>query len=514
MQQKSAIRYTTLLHCALYLYCVAVLLLYFAIGDNRLVNIYTVTLDVAMVAALSLMVAVPHKRSAEVRVAFASFAALFMLPGVPGYMLYPVNFPFGGMDWARVAVDDVNRALVFIVFGILAALGGFIAGSYVAAFVPRAERATPAPISARRLALIGIAFVALELYVGIRFSRFSTDVSTEEGAFYLMRLFSSDAVLIVCLVLLAYRWTLLRRSERMTLIATAILIVVHKTLVGSRAGLFVLLMLFFVIMLDRFGDFRLSRRAVTIVFVAAAGTLIAFPVATIVRDYWLLSSRVSYRLSLAEFWRDRAAGEGGHDPTPLLRSFFARLNGLDPVATIATGHSRDYEQYVSLTNDVKSFINIITPGTPFPEALERSKTFAIVYRGYPEVYLQNTYVTWMWTIWGDCYGLFGFSGGLLWMLFLCALFSAGFAVLARIRLRGSTYVRVSYLFFTYTFVTSFGLDTFAADMVYYLLPLFVVLALAGEFTSYMFLPFRYLSTGGAYLARHVTGRVRLRIVPR
>jgi hypothetical protein len=484
-------RYTHVLHLSFYLYTIVVVALYIAFGGTELVNAQTVALSVIMVGAFSLALLVPCRRSMELRVAFVTFSALFLCPAVPSYILYPRFFPFGGdNEYPRVKVHDVNFALVLVILGTIVATAAFSFGSHIGSFVPRTKRMIPPSISIGRLVAVGLLFAGLELFIGIRYSRFSTELEGQEGGlFFLTRLFSSDAFTIVALILVAYQWRQLTRLSRLLLVGTILIIVVHRTLSGARSSVLVVLMLSLVIMLDRHGDFRVSWRALKIVIAAALSMILVFPLATIARDYWAYASGAGKFVSPSAFVRQIDKGR----PRQTIDYFYtvaARLNGLDPIATIVAGHGNDVKKYVNLRNDVESFINIIVPGTPFPAAIEMSKTFLIIYRGYPERYLEQRYVTSMWMLWGDCYAMFGFVGGLVWMFFICAIFAAGFALLVRSRFQGSVFFRDLYLFFTYSLVVSFGLDTFGATAVYYLIPVVVVLAICGVFNRYLSWPFQ------------------------
>lgn len=476
-------RYSRVLASVMGVYAVVVVCAYVAYGDNALVNGWTVALAIVMATVFACVLLTTPARSADLEIMFVSTAALYLCPPVVLYLAAPAWFPFGNFDgFVRLGVDDVNRALLFVNVGTLVAVAGMRLAALVMSPRPRRERSVPKLVSVRGLIVLGVTYMAIELFIGFRFHRFSTDIGDSQGPYIsLIRLISFGSVSFIGVVVGMYHWRELKLGQRAALVGSVPVVVAYWTLGGSRQAFLTLLVLCLAISLDRFGDFKISRRAFVIVFLGGIASVMAYPVATTIREYWNYSERGGHYLSWAEF---KAAEEemGNAVRTSGLPFLIgSRLNGLDPIAVIAAGHSTDKARYVSVKNDIESFINIVVPGTPFPEARERSKTFLIVYRGYPKEYLDQFYVTSMWTLWGDSYALFGFYGGLVWMFVLSAGVTMAFSIVSRRARPTSGYFRLLFLNMIYYLTLSFGLDTVGATAVYLAIPLTLTLLALGAF---------------------------------
>jgi hypothetical protein len=119
----------------------------------------------------------------------------------------------------------------------------------------------------------------------------------------------------------------------------------------------------------------------------------------------------------------------------------------------------------------------MTPGTPFPESYEASKTFLVIYRNYPLVFLQAFYATTMWTLWGYVYAEFGWWPGLVAVFVIGVLLALGYDLLLRWRSPYAPYAHIWWLQCSFALYNSFGFATDAATSIYVLMPFLVTLAI-------------------------------------
>jgi hypothetical protein len=490
-------RYSRVLQCVLYVYNVAVLAVYFVTGDNPYVNIGTIALCLLLSIVLTLVLATLPQRSTEIELMFVTSTMLFLCSSIFLYLTRPADAAWGGtLRHSIVSVSDVNRALLFVVFGTILFVGGIRAGAFVQMARPRRNRVSPPQLSIPRLLAVGALLVTIELVNGVYFGRFSTDITPDTGGVIglMMRFVVSDTFLLVAVAVAVHQWRRVSRARRAALLTGIAVVVAHRTLVGSRQALLTILLFGAATLFDRFGDFVVARRALIIVSFAVLGSLITFPIATAVRDYWNVASRAGHYPTWSEFRDLRDQLDRTRDSS--LVAISRRLNGLDPIVAVASGHVIDKEKYISVPIVLKSFVNVVVPGTPWPEAREMSKTFLVAYLGYPVEYLDSYYVTTMWTLWGDSWAMFGTFGGLVWMFGLGAIVSTGFVWLTRRRRRATAFWRILFIYMIYVLTVSFGLDTVGASAIYMALPLLVTMTLAGT----------YRKNRPSFFARHVLRR--------
>ncbi len=195
-----------------------------------------------------------------------------------------------------------------------------------------------------------------------------------------------------------------------------------RVVAGSRsvvfyAGLFVLQ--YFLV---KRGDFQVQRRLALGLVASAVVAIVLFPVASEARFFWSRAFASGFEIEEAKAGLTESF-RSWRDPEVYVAPL-SRLDLFGVVLLIVDGPESpliDPAPHLGPVHDFKAFVNIITPGEPFPGVLESSLTFNLIYLGLPASYFADfNRVTTTWTMWGLAYAWKGFAGGLILMFFLAA----------------------------------------------------------------------------------------------
>jgi hypothetical protein len=491
-------RFSSLLLIVTYGILAVVLFLFSNGGGTVIFDGLSLALAVVLMLTVSGIVLAVRRSGAPLELVLVMYTLLFFGPPLLAYQLYPGVLPLGSRYLVPLIVaEHTNRALIYTIIGHVLVLAGLAAGRFVAAPRDGYRRVAPLRIAPRHLIAVYFLMMLGELAIGLSVGSYST-VKVEgavSGKLLLFsRFFSSDTVIYVAIVVASYYWSTYTKWQRRVLAAAVLVATVYRTVTGTRQIILMLSLVLAMSLIAARGDFRIPGRFITLGLILAPLSLVAFGAATQVRAYWDMSQRQGHLLRPGEFIAAMLeADDSGRDQESLLSKLypiFFRLNGLDPAAIILSDTGTDTHTYVNPANDVKSFVNVIVPGTPFPEAVEPSKTFLVVYRGYPREYLNYYYVTTMWTLWGYTYADFGWWGGMAALFLIGGILSVGYCLLTRWHSPYAPFYRLWWLLSAYYLYASFGYDTDLATSVEVLLPLCTTLAVLTLLTKWSRAPRR------------------------
>jgi hypothetical protein len=400
----------------------------------------------------------------------ATIVFLFVGSPILGYLLYPEGF-------APTSVEIVNSALLYVVIGSAAAILGINWGSkqFKSVYVskenaPRSQYfLSPRVFFALCLIISAIGFIYTLTYFG-----FSTLISeqTDRGNYaFLIRLINREVLIMIGLAIVSESWSTVSKTERKLLLLSIVMLLLESTLGGSRSALFNPLIFVFMIQTIKKGNFSLGHKRILIIIITLTISVIIYPIASGLREYWIRASRLKNYPDIYTFVQ--FAGEGYHGSNDLFLDMIypvlARMNILDPIVSIMSSNREDANVYVNLSNELKSFVNIITPGDPFPKTIETSKVFLVVYKGYTLEHLDIYYTSCMYSLWGICYALFGSIGGIVAIFSIMFFVASAYQWLRRLKTRFSTYWQLLLLYCIYTLILSYGFSSTLSTAVYLLI---------------------------------------------
>lgn len=458
----------------LYAFTIAFLAIYVSLSETYWFTPTTVMLTMILVAELLAVIFFTDRRSAPLQLLLVLICLLFFIIPLIGFLLYPDIFPFG--ESLSYTPDDLNRVLIYVILSV----GLIGVGFHLGVCSRRRVTATDEVLIARNrfycrpavFFIPAVASTALELYSALRYSRLTTKIENtgSGGLLFLTRLINSDVCLMVAMVLIAQHWKRYTRRERFAMQAYVLFVVLYKTMVGSRSAVLVVVIQGMILASLHRGLFRVPWKFIRWALVLGGVSVAFWMVASRARFYWQAREELGHAPTAQEFKVFMEEAEVARLPI-----IFVRLSGYDPTLLIINDRGRDVGEYISLKKDLQSFVNLMLPGDPFPDAYETSKTFIIVYRGYPLEYIQRFYYTSMYTLFGVSYAHFGYGLGLLFT-FVCAYLSG--LLMQSLSLSRSPYAdywRFWWAMTAYYLLISYGLDTTASWSAYLIIPGFILL---------------------------------------
>ena len=128
---------------------------------------------------------------------------------------------------------------------------------------------------------------------------------------------------------------------------------------------------------------------------------------------------------------------------------------------VVNDKGRDTRAHVNLVNEGKSLVSHLLPWHPFPIAW-MAQEYAVVFgHQREELYISGAwYTTYIWTLWGEFYVLFGRIGGLAASAVLMGALAALYTIAGRLSGLSGMFARFLCLYATYSLLLSFGLDFF------------------------------------------------------
>jgi hypothetical protein len=452
------------------------LLAVFAVtGGSPLVNEITIALTFILMVEMQIAILTITHRNAPLSLLFVTLVFLYFGAPIIGYLLYPDEFLL------LHSVEDVNRALLYLVMGSATAIWGIKWGSRRFTSSTRKDPNRPFYSSPRVFFIVTMAYIGIGIWIVLTYRKATTLIDYVRGGpfSFLTRFVDVTILLIIGLVLAIEHWPKFSKSGRMLLFISITMVVLMNGIFGARSTIYVVVLFVLMLLFIKKGNFRVGRSAIILTILAILASMLAFSIITNVREYWKMGATLEHYPSIEEFIQAAKGGETGSTDQfkDLIYPVLYRLNGLDSLVIVTSCNREDASLYINLVNEFKSFVNIITPGDPFPGIRETSKMFLVAYKDVPIEYLDSYYVTSMYTLWGIFYADFGYIGGLLatgaFMFFVAGVYQW----LSRLKTCFNIYWRLWWLIFADSVILSFGLDRIFAQAIYRLIPGVLLLAI-------------------------------------
>jgi hypothetical protein len=430
--------------------------------------------EVALIAFVA-----PSLRANAFLLWMAVFLLLFIAFPFIGYVTRPESFPAPWMPLVHGAAST-NAALALVVVGTAFVAGGYAVGAALAVRGVRREARSTVSIAPCYFVALSSIYVVVAVMLVWRYSVYYVGSAPFAGVWW-RRLLSGYELTWIALMYVTVNWRALSRTARLAFLLPSATYVLATALLGSRSAVFYIGLLFIQILLVIRGDFRLSMRLLRVLIWTTLLAVVLFPVATRARRFRAELFQTGDRLMLSDVQREVATSVTVADMGALLTPIFQRLNYLDPLVYVMDAPSSvtlEARHYMSFRHSLKSFINIVTPGTPFPEVWwEGANVFGIVYLQNPREFFEEVQgFTAGLSLWGLCFVVFGWLGS------LSALFGIG-------GISGYVYGRIPFVvpgwlvpyLQVWVFVRllglldGFGFDSWLAGVVYEVVPLCLLL---------------------------------------
>jgi hypothetical protein len=442
----------------------------FGVHGNALTAVLAVSLT--LIVAIGLKLA-PRYGALPLMLMF-SFATLeYFFPRILEYLTMSREtlknlYVFFPQMWDA---DLINIGLNFVVVATLAAVMGLLAGGRLTQFLYKNQDAPPPPpppkkASIKSLAFAGLVIVLIEgyfcLYQGLSAS--SNCIQFFFPGVWLIHFFSSDLFGFVIIVILIMRIKDLKRSEAVFLWASVALYLVYMVLLGSRGGVLRVVTISFAVWVAvvPFPTLRL-RWLLALIVPVGLSALVTFAAGSLIRANNVSTcagEKIDAVKTLQEDYSVRSLGDkyvnastavrNKHAMTlhPFLAQVGDRLGEIDyPIGVVAMpGNQEAIKKYMNVSYMAKNFWNNLVIGEPYPEARYMTDNMmAIIYRGRDFDFITKHYQADAWTIFGSCFILLGYWGGVAMIFFVSLALQVSFEGVCRATPAGyRAYVRAIY----------------------------------------------------------------------
>jgi len=438
-------------------------------GENRLINVLSIVLLTGQILSLLLMVTAVAEKRHPVMLVFAIFTFLCF----PLRTMALIASPRGLFDQfvSPATVADMNRALTYALLGMVCSGLGIVAGARMTRWKAgdagaAARREEPQDAMAPRLSVVAasILLFAVELNKVYEYLHIGMDRHSQAAAHlsHFWKLYYTildiDTGLIVLLVLAVSQWESLGRHAR---VLTGLAVVGYgatRVIMSSKAAVFQVVLFWLFARLAQDRELRTNRTLIALAIPLLVMALVTFNGARAIRQHW--EDVRNQKLTLYDTYKDLAAVSPGNyfNVLPLLN----RLEGIDPLVNVVNNKGVDTRQHVNLVNEAKSLVTHLLPTHPLRVAW-MAQEYAVVFGEHrEEEYLNRSlYTTYIWTLWGEFYVLFGAAGGLLASAAAMAVLVALYGQAGRLPGLYRLLARFACLYTTYALLLSFGLDFLA-----------------------------------------------------
>jgi hypothetical protein len=362
-----------------------------------------------------------------------------------------------------VRADALNNALIYLIFSTIMVASGFAISKLIKPkrAVDREQFVAPAFITLRRVLILFFIFyfmnVLLEVYYG-------------EGRHwvpsFLTRIINRENLLWIGYFVMFFGFR--HKSNNVSRVLFILVLgwsIILGFMGGSRSGLlFVVLLHIIGIALYRKDGFVTKKLIIIFCFVVILAP-ITFGLASIgsLELRYGGIGNINKKISMIE--------RSSINLELTLQKLALRLSGLDTLAVIINANEDSFipSQYINFENEIQSIVNTYIIGEPFPDALNTSKAFHVVYQGGDEDIARNKTFTQKWSGYGLMFVKYGWYGGLIATFILA--FGLG-VIFRKYALSSSIYKDLIGIFLLYIFydqIMSFGMDEFVITTLHGLL---------------------------------------------
>lgn len=443
-------------------------------GEGPLFDVYSFVLCSGL-AGMLMLALLTGASSLFIQFAYLTVSlGISALPRLAEYVWFPdlCTLPFSKSAYHKeiiLGAPEINMSLLFILLGTGLIMGGYTIGNNlfdrsVLARHTRSFRKTE--LSSRSLVFLFFvsAVIGSLLTYGLNFTVFSSEKSAWRSLIMLANvLLSIDVAAFFAWGFLIYK-DQRSKMERFYLWLVPILYGLFMTAGASKGAIFRIVFFALCLLLCKSANFRLRlfHFAWAIPLLAAVSVPLYY-VGALYRLQQIKGTEISVEDTI------KTVSYGGVDDLTipqLIAPILDRLGDIDyPVSVIALPEDTENSKYMTLSYNIKSFLNMMVPGTIFPEAkLSTARTMPIIFRSIDEAHQMDNefYNNETWTAWGIAHANFGWGGGLLFLLICSIAIHFLFRMLETFSLPPSTsfVLRAWYLFVIprASFYYNMGLD--------------------------------------------------------
>ncbi|MFC1581101.1 hypothetical protein ACFL4N_09380, partial [Thermodesulfobacteriota bacterium] len=401
----------------------------------------SVVLMTIFIMVLIYFIIISKKENIDVILFFITITFIYACPRLPFLMLDPHSYKFS--RYYSMDSSYLNMALLYLVVGTMTFGAGLFAGS---AFGYRKVQ-----LRYEKDFLFHRSFILIAVFTIIIFSlRYYAYVKWGYGRFFAMHgtgglggfglkmvnyfLFGSvDTITFIFVGAAFIKKKYTYDFSKKLFMLLIFIYIAFRIMKGSKAGIYYLLLYFFIFKLILDGDFKLKMGKVFLYSIPVISlSIVTFFSGWITRKTLVYGKYGGESLPIEVFsdllhYRENPALEDfSFEPSNLLLMISRRLTFLDTLEMLFSDRGLNPSKYVSTMNSIKATINLILPGEFFPDSYPTSRLFAVMYHHVSFEFIKEIYNTPILSVWGATYIHWGWIVGSI-MMFVIAFF-IGFGI--------------------------------------------------------------------------------------
>lgn len=469
MPKRKDIDLSTLLQVGNLCIGLIAILLYYHLGPNEYVDIYTIYLTCIFSLQNIFMLSYEKKHRDPFLLILILVTTLFYMTRVLS-LLYDPNIPFSSaLLRYNLDVKDLNYSFLFILIANISIFMGLITARGKTKFRPldntNFKPGNPLTVS---LILIFTYFCNYFFIMGIEsLGRISSYI----GGILL----NTGIILLLTITYTLINYKRLSGIYKTILLSLFGIFIIISSLYGSRSSLLALFILMLCAMLSLKGAIRVSKRAIVVTVLLLPVMVFSFFVATYVRTL-RYDPKTVINIERVAFLKDFQLGAES-DAKLILSPLFDRAGYLSYAADIIINGIK-YQKVINFNYYFESIIdNGLTPGFNVFDKPKAANVLRYIYLGlksnptHEDVIAE--YSSDMFTIYGEYYVLFGGYPALVF-LFLFSHFFKRFYLAVRTKNLFLYYLyRAVILLVFHNWLISFGMDWMMMELISYLIPILI-----------------------------------------
>jgi hypothetical protein len=440
-------------------------LLYYYLGANEYVDIYTIYFTCIFSLQNVFMLSYEKRHRDPFLIILILVATLFYATRVLSLLYDPWSLVLLRYDFTA---RDFNYSFLFIIISNIAIFLGLTSarGKNVSRKIDyvRFKQSNPLIVS-----LILLAMIFCNYFFIMRFESLGRISSYIVGIFL-----SSHIVLLLTITYTLINYNYLSRIYKNILFLIFGMFIVTLSLFGSRSSFLTLFILTICAMLSCLGTIKVSARVLVITVLLLPLMIISFLVATYVREL-RYDPKTVINIERIMFLKNFQIAGSGQEVRLILRPLLDRAGFLSYAADIIA-NGEEYRKVINFEYYFKSIIdNGLTPGFNVFDIPKAANALRYIYLGLksnPTIEdVIDEYSSDMFTIYGEYYVLFGGYPALIFLFLFSYIFKRLYLAIRTKNLFSYYLYRSVILLVFYNWLNSFGMDWIVTELSSIIIPI-------------------------------------------
>jgi len=320
---------------------------------------------------------------------------------------------------------------------------------------------------------------SLPLYRALTIPNYYTGMDTSAGDWW-RRFFSFIPVTFMGTIYYLHNREHLSRKSALIIMLPIISWQIFLIFTGSRSSIvdYVILVLTYYLVITK--KMYISKRILLIGLIVILIAIITYPIGGAMRYYWADLYNQGANINLYSML-DYVSNSYLKSFEIMFHGIFTRLSYFDHLLFIIMGPTIDPVNHIGLLHDIKAFINTNIPGDLWPNIIDSSSTYPILYMDIPVSQIVEYHkLTMPWQVWGLVYIYFG------WALMVPAFYLIGYLsgnfikwFISVVPQKYQIYALMWSFTIAFSIINNFGLDSFFSNIIHDIIPYLTIYPFLG-----------------------------------